>query len=103
MKRIAKVISVMTASLLFSAITIIAAQNNPATFGTYGGKGVQSNQKNECLLAAKNCATESSTVRQRVIDLRREISKGHRVYTEKELHLLREQLRWLEYEGHEII
>lgn len=103
MKRIATVISVVTASLLFSAITIFAAQNSPATFGAYGGKGVQSNQKNECLLVAKNCATESSTVRQRYIDLKREISKGLRVYSEKELHMMREQLRWLEYEGHDVI
>jgi len=87
---------------MFSAITIFAAENYSAPFGA-PEKGVQSNQKNECLLVAKNCATESSTVRQRIIDLRREISKGLRVYTEKELHMLREQQRWLEYEGHEII
>lgn len=103
MKRITTVISALTASLLFSAITIIAAQNNPATFRAYGGKDVQSNQKNECLLVAKNCATESSTARQRYVDLKREISKGLRVYTESELHMLREQLRWLEYEGQESI
>ncbi len=103
MKRIAAILPGVTASLLFSAITLIAAQNNPAAFGTYGGKGVQSNQKNECLLVAKNCPTGTSTVRQRVIDLRREISKGTRVYTEKELHMLKEQLNWLESEGYEVI
>jgi hypothetical protein len=102
MKRIATVISVMVASMLFSAITLLGAEKYTTPFGSYG-KDLQSNQKNECLLVAKNCASESITIRQRLIDIRREISKGLRVYSEKELQILREQLRWLEYEGHEII
>src|SRR6185369_7169204 len=102
MKRITTVISVVVASMLFSAITLLGAEKYTTPFESYG-KNMQSNQKNECLIVAKNCATESSTVRQRLIDLRREISKGVRVYSEKELHMLREQLRWMEYEGHEII
>jgi hypothetical protein len=102
MKRIATVITLMVASLMFSAPAIFAAENYSAPYGT-PDKGLKSNQKNECLLVAKNCATESSTVRQRIIDLRREISKGLRVYTEQELRMLIEQQRWLEREGHEII
>ena len=102
MKRLATVIGVTVASMLFSAITILGAENYTVPFGP-SGKGAQYNQKNECLLVAKNCESETSTVRQRIIDLRREVSKGLRVYTEKELHTLREQLKWLEYEGHEVI
>ncbi|HXE96781.1 MAG TPA: hypothetical protein VN642_10270 [Dongiaceae bacterium] len=98
MKRIATVISVLMASMLFSAITNIGAENYPAPFGSYG-KGVKYNQKNECLLVAKNCATESSTVRQRVMDLRKEISKGYKVYTPTELNILKEQLKWIEYDS----
>ena len=74
MKRIVTVISVLMASMLFSAIAILGTENNPMPFGSYG-KSLQSYRKNECLLVAKNCATESSTVRQRVIDLKKEIDK----------------------------
>lgn len=102
MKRIATVISVVAASMLFSAATLLGAEKQTTPFESYG-KGMQSNQKNECLLVAKNCATDSSSVRQRLIELRREITKGSRVYTEKELQILREQQKWLENEGHEII
>ena len=98
MKRIAAVISVLTASMLFSAVTVPGAENYQVPSGSYG-KGVQSSQKNECLLVAKNCATESSTVRQRVMDLRKEISKGYSVYTPAELNMLKEQLKWIEYDS----
>jgi hypothetical protein len=95
MKRIATVISVLMASMLFLSIAIVGAENYPAPFGSYG-KSVQSNHKNECLLVAKNCATESSTVRQRVNDLINEIAKGYKVYTPTELNILKEQLKWIE-------
>jgi len=94
MKRIVTIISVLMAYMLFSAIAILGVENYPVPFGSYG-KGVQSNQKNQCLLVAKNCATESDTVLQRVNDLRKEIAKGHRVYTPTELNMLREQLKWI--------
>ena len=94
MKKIATVISVVTASMLFLAIAISGAQNYPVPFGSFG-KGMQSNQKNECLLVAKNCATESDTVLQRLNDLRNEIAKGYRVYTPTELNRLKEQLKWI--------
>jgi hypothetical protein len=98
MKRIATVISVLMASMLFTAIAILGAENYPVPFGSYG-KGVQSIHKNECLLVAKNCATESSTVRQRVIDLRKEIDKGYKVYTPTELNILKEQLKWIKFDS----
>ena len=98
MKRIATVISVVTVSMLFSAIVTLGVENYPVPFGSYG-KGVHSNQKNECLLVAKNCATESSAVQQRVDDLRNEIAKGYKVYTPTELNILREQLKWIEFDS----
>ncbi|MFA7404589.1 MAG: hypothetical protein WC007_11370 [Pelobacteraceae bacterium] len=98
MKRIAAVISALMVSVLFSAIVPLRAENYSAPFGSYG-KSVQSNQKNECLLVAKNCATESSTVRERVKDLRKEISKGYKVYSPTELKILKEQLKWIEYDS----
>lgn len=102
MKRIVTVLSVVAASMLFSAASLLGAEQYSAPYGS-SGKEMRTDQKNECLLVAKNCASDTSTVRQRIIELRREIAKGLRVYTEKELHMLREQQRWLESEGHEII
>ena len=94
MKRIAMIISVMAASMLFSAITILAADKYPGTFGKY--EGLQSYyMKNQCLLVAKNCVTDTSTVLQRVNDLRKEIAKGLAVYTPNELKILKEQLKWI--------
>jgi len=94
MKRIATVISVMVVSMMFSAIAIFAADNYLAPFGK-SGKGVPYNQKDECLLVAKNCATNSDTLMQRIVDLRKEIAKGLSVYTPDELKALKEQLKWI--------
>jgi len=94
MKRIITVISAVASSMLFSAIAILAADNSPMSYGKYESQQ-SSHSKNECLLVAKNCATESSTVQQRVNELRNEIAKGYRVYTPTELNMLKEQLKWI--------
>jgi len=94
MERIAMLISVMAVSVLLSAITILAADNSQETFGKYGSL-LSSHEKNQCLLVAKNCATDTSTVMQRVYDLRTEIAKGLAVYTPDELKALKEQLKWI--------
>jgi hypothetical protein len=102
MKRIITVISALTASMLFSAIVTLGVEKNPVPFGTYGN--LQSSHiKNECLLVAKNCVTESSTVQQRVDALRNEIAKGYKVYTPTELNMLKEQLKWIVSENNEFI
>jgi hypothetical protein len=102
MKRVATLISVVMASMLFSVIAILGAETYPKPSETYGNL-LSSHIKNECLLVAKNCATESSTVQQRVDDLRKEIAKGYKVYTPTELNILREQLKWIESENSEFI
>lgn len=98
MKRIVYTVLVMAASLLFSAVATLRAENNPERFGKYG-TGAQANEKNECLIIARNCAPESVYVPQRAFDLRREIAKGLSVYTPEELNMLKEQLRWIETEN----
>ena len=101
MKRTITIISVMAVSMSFSAVAIFGAENYSGPFGY--GKGMQSNHKNECLLVAKNCATESSTVLQRVNDLRNEIAKGYKVYTPTELNMLKEQLKWIKFDSMDAI
>jgi hypothetical protein len=98
MKRIVTLISVVMATVLFSGITIRAAENCPISLSDYD-KLVQSNFKNQCLIVAKNCATDVSTVQQRVNDLRKEIAKGSYVYTPDQLRTLEEQLEWIESES----
>jgi hypothetical protein len=55
--------------------------------------------KNECLLVAKNCINNSSSVQERIDDLKNEISRGLNIYTPDELKLLEDQLQWLENDG----
>jgi hypothetical protein len=98
MKRMATLISVVTVSMVSSALAISAAEQYPVSFEEYG-KLLQSNIKDQCLVVAKNCAAETDTVQQRVNDLRREIAKGLYVYTPDELRTLKDQLRWIESES----
>jgi len=49
-------------------------------------------QKNECLLASKNCTEQVDDIFQRMQRLDREIKKGTKVYTPKELKRLRQKL-----------
>jgi hypothetical protein len=102
MKRIITLISVTVTSVLFSVMTIIAADNSSPSFGKYESL-LSSHTKNECLLVAKNCATDTSNVQQRVNDLRNEIAKGLKVYTPTELNILKEQLKWIESSSNEFI
>ena len=92
MKRIATVISVMVVSTLFSAISIIAADKTPTQFGEEFGSVMTPPVKNECLLVARNCSTEPTTVQERVNVLRDEISRGLDVYTPEELKTMEESV-----------
>ncbi len=49
-------------------------------------------QKNECLLASKNCTEQVDDIYKRMQRLDREIKKGTRVYTPEELKRLRQKL-----------
>lgn len=49
-------------------------------------------QKNECLLASKNCLNQVDDIYKRIHKLDREIKKGTRVYTPAELRRLQDKL-----------
>ena len=49
-------------------------------------------EKNECLLASKNCANQVDDIYKRIHKLDREIKKGTRVYTPAELKKLQDKL-----------
>jgi peptidoglycan hydrolase CwlO-like protein len=52
-------------------------------------------EKDECLLASKNCKTEVDTLQQNVKKLQGEIKKGNKVYTAEELKVLEKKLKEL--------
>lgn len=49
-------------------------------------------ERDECLLASKNCLNQVDDIFQRMQRLDQEIQKGTRVYTPKELERLRQKL-----------
>lgn len=50
-------------------------------------------QKNECLLASKNCTNQVDDIYKRMHKLDKEIKKGTRVYTPEELNKLKMKLQ----------
>lgn len=50
-------------------------------------------QKDECLLASKNCMNQVDDIKQRIHKLNREIKKGTRTYTPQELKKLQDKLK----------
>lgn len=50
-------------------------------------------QKDECLLASRNCMNQVDDIQQRIRKLNREIEKGTRVYTPQELKKLQDKLK----------
>jgi preprotein translocase subunit SecA len=51
----------------------------------------QSEQRDECLLVARNCSDNVDSYQQRIERLNTEISKGTAVYTENELRILNQK------------
>lgn len=50
-------------------------------------------QKDECLLASKNCMNQADDIQTRIHKLTREIKKGKRVYSPQELKKLQQKLQ----------
>jgi hypothetical protein len=89
MKRIATIISVVAGVMMFSALSIRADEG---TVGGGYGERMETPQKNECLLVAKNCANDVDSIQERIDRLNGEIAKGRDVYTDGELRTLKNEL-----------
>lgn len=61
------------------------------TFTAFAQSGKE--QRDECLLASKNCANQVDTLQKRIKKLQTEIRKGKRVYSAEELKKLEEKLK----------
>ncbi|MBJ6750752.1 hypothetical protein JFN91_11050 [Geomonas sp. Red421] len=69
----------VTGALLMATSTGVYAEQTPA-------------ERNECLLLSQNCKDQVDDIYTRMQRLSREIDKGTRVYTPKELEQLRQKL-----------
>ena len=74
-----KTIATLTAVLLIWSAAPASAQTTEA-------------QKNECLLASRNCTSQVDDIYKRIQKLDREIKKGTKVYTPQELKQLQQKL-----------
>ena len=94
MNSIARTMSIIAASMLFSAIPVLADEGNMGSTGSQVPQ-VQQGQKDECLLVAINCGSRvtdsTDSIQHRINRLNREIGRGTDVYTPEELEKLREQ------------
>lgn len=83
MKSIARTVTFIAAVLMISALPVLAAEN-------VMGQQEPQVQKNECLLVAKNC--QSDTIQERINKIQIEIGRGTAVYSNDELRRLDREL-----------
>lgn len=78
MKRI--VFALVTAGIVATTVPVFAAE-------------MTKEEKDQCLLASKNCANEVSSIQQKIKKLQGEIKKGKRVYSADEIRKLEAKLK----------
>jgi hypothetical protein len=87
MKSLTRTIPVMAAALMILSLPALADEG---TMGQKTDTGMGT-RKDECLIVAKNCGSDS--INARVDRIEREISKGSAVYTKEELNKLEHELK----------
>ncbi|MDR3580611.1 MAG: hypothetical protein P4L44_11675 [Oryzomonas sp.] len=90
MNNIGRTTAMVAASMLFSAIPILADEGNMGSTDS-GVPQVQQVPKDECLLVSMNCGRDTDSIQQRIYRLNREIGRGTDVYTPEELQKLQEE------------
>jgi hypothetical protein len=88
MKKVNALIALVAASMLLSAVPALSDEVS----GTQMGPAEQTQQKDECLLLAKNCPDSVDTIQQRIDKLQYEIGRGADVYTSEEVQILQQKL-----------
>jgi septal ring factor EnvC (AmiA/AmiB activator) len=74
------------------AVALIAAFMMATTMPAIAAE-MTKEQKDQCLLASKNCANEVDTLQKKMKKLNAEIKKGTKVYTQEELKKLNDKLK----------
>jgi hypothetical protein len=52
----------------------------------------QAQQKDECILVARNCGNSAISIQDKIDRLKNEIAKGRAIYTRKEMNILQQKL-----------
>ena len=89
MNSIARTMTIVAASMLFSAIPVLAEEGSAGSMKSDAPqweKGVQ----DECLLVSMNCGKDVDSIQGRINRLDMEISRGS-IYTPEELQKLRDE------------
>lgn len=76
------------------AVILLASFAMAATVPAYAQ--MTKEEKDQCLLASKNCANEVDTIQKKIKRLQAEIKKGKKVYTVEELNKLNAKLKEVE-------
>jgi peptidoglycan hydrolase CwlO-like protein len=74
------------------AVMLLAAFSLAAAAPVFAAE-MTKEQKDQCLLASKSCATEVDSIQKKVKKLNTEIKKGTKVYTPEELKKLNDKLK----------
>lgn len=75
-----------------AAVMILAAFALTATVPAFAAQ-MSKDEKDQCLLASKNCTTEVNSIQQKIKKLNAEIKKGTKVYTADEIKKLQDKLK----------
>jgi peptidoglycan hydrolase CwlO-like protein len=75
-----KIVLMLTAAFMMSAVAPVYAQ-------------MTAEQKDQCLLASKDCVNEVNSINQKIKKLQKEIKKGKKVYSEEEIKKLNAKLK----------
>ena len=73
-------------------VLLLAAFMMSATVPVLAAEKMTKEEKNECLLVSKGCATEVDTIQKKMKKLQAEIKKGEKVYSPEELKRLQQKL-----------
>lgn len=87
MKRISANFIAVFISLMLFAMTIMAEESSETVQSEK-----QFQQKDECLLLAKNCGNSVVSIQDKIGRLEEEIARGRAVYTVEELNILKQKL-----------
>jgi hypothetical protein len=90
MNSIARTMTVVAASMFFSAMPVLADDVNMGSTESQDSQ-IQQGAKDECLLVSMNCGRDVDSIQERIDRLSTEIGRGTDVYTREELQKLQNE------------
>jgi peptidoglycan hydrolase CwlO-like protein len=75
-----------------AAVMVLAAFMMAVTVPVYAAE-MTKEEKDQCVLASKNCAGEVDSIQKKMKKLQAEIKKGKKVYTAEEIKKLEDKLK----------